>query len=193
MGQSMFVRVSIGAALALGLVFFLGIVSTASEEKVLTASDDCDPTTFNAAVGPGTCVGSGTTTFAEFIAELTKHQSAPLWRYTPLESDVPAGKTLQIHNRGGETHTFTKVAKFGGGFVPPLNVLSGNPTPAPECAIRLPNGDLAPQAPSATNIFVEAGETDPGPAAGSSILPAGQEVNFQCCIHPWMRVKIRVP
>lgn len=185
MSKSILVRVIAGAALTLGFAFFLGlgIVNAQSSERTVIASDDCDPTTFNAAVGPGTCVGSGRTTFARFIAEVTSHQLAPLWSYTPHDSDLPVGNHLSIHNRGGETHTFTKVAQFGGGFVPELNVLSGNPTPAPEC--------LRP--PSQVNIFVEAGETDPGPTAGSSILPVGQEVKFQCCIHPWMRVRIRVP
>ncbi len=64
---------------------------------------------------------------------------------------------------GGELHTFTKVATFGGGFIPPLNQLSGNPVPAPEC--------LQPE--NATNIFVEAGTTDAGPTAGSAELPVG--------------------
>jgi len=166
-----------------------------SGDKAVMIRDDCDPTTFNAVVGPGTCdvTSSGKTTFDTFIAEVIKHQSAPLWRYTPVDPDVPVGNKLSIHNRGGETHTFTKVAEYGGGFVAPLNALSGNPVPRPECAITLRSGDLVPQAPSATNIFVEAGETDAGPTAGSSILPVGQEVKFQCCVHPWMRTKVRVP
>ncbi len=193
MSKGIFVRVSMGAVLVLGLVFFLGIVSTASDESVFMARDDCDPTTFNAVVGPGTCVGSGKTTFDTFIGEVVAHESAPLWRYTPVDPDVPVGKTLSIQNRGGETHTFTKVAEYGGGFVAPLNALSGNPVPRPECAIKLRNGDLIPRDPSPTNIFVEPGETDAGPTAGSSILPVGQEVKFQCCVHPWMRTKVRVP
>jgi len=36
-------------------------------------------------------------------------------------------------NRGGEEHTFTEVEEFGGGIVPVLNALSGNPEVAPEC------------------------------------------------------------
>ncbi len=193
MSRIMFVRVSTGAALALSLVLLPTIVGTASEEKTVMIRDDCDPTTFNAVVGPGTCVGDGKTTFGTFVAKITEHQRDPLWRFTPEASDVPIGKSLSLQSRGGETHTFTKVAEFGGGFVAFLNSLSGNPNPRPECAVVLPGGGLAPRPPSPTNIFVEAGETEAGPAAGSSILPAGQEVKFQCCIHPWMRTKIRVP
>lgn len=179
MSKSLLIRVTV-AALMLGS---LGLFVISGDEKDVIVRDDCDPTTFNAAVGPGTCVGSGKTTFADFIAELIKHQIAVAWRFNPREFDVPAGKMLMLENRGGETHTFTKVAEFGGGFVPPLNTLSGNPIPAPEC--------LAP--PSPTNIFVEAGETDEGPTAGTTVLPTGQETKFQCCVHPWMRTKIRVP
>ncbi len=163
------------------------------EDKAVMIRDDCDPTTFNAAVGPGTCVGDGKTMFATFVAAITAHERAPLWRFTPEAADVPVGNSLSLQNRGGETHTFTKVAEFGGGFIAFLNALSGNPTPRPECAVILPGGGLAHQAPSPMNIFVEAGETEDGPTAGSSILPAGQEVKFQCCVHPWMRTKIRVP
>ncbi len=193
MSKGIFVRVCVVAALALAVVLFPTMVGTASEEKGVMIRDDCDPTTFNAVVGPGTCVGSGKTTFDTFVASITNHQRDPLWRFTPEESDVPVGKTLSLQSRGGETHTFTKVAEFGGGFVGFLNGLSGNSVPRPECARVLAGGGLAPQPPSPVNIFVEAGETEAGPTAGGSILPAGHEVNFQCCIHPWMRVKIRVP
>ena len=36
-------------------------------------------------------------------------------------------------NRGGEKHTFTEVAEFGGGIVPLLNDLAHVPDVAPEC------------------------------------------------------------
>ncbi len=177
------------AAPAGQVLFSAGI----SEDKAVKIRDDCDPTTFNVAVGPGTCVGDGKTMFATFVAEITAHERAPLWRFTPEAADVPVGNSLSLQNRGGETHTFTKVAEFGGGFIAFLNALSGNPTPRPECAVIKSGGKLAPQPESPTNIFVEAGETEGGPTAGGSILPVGQEVKFQCCVHPWMRTKIRVP
>jgi hypothetical protein len=53
---------------------------------------------------------------------------------------------------GGEIHTFTKVKKFGGGFVDTLNQASENPMPAPECAQSV-NGVLTPQAASADNTM----------------------------------------
>src|SRR5882762_4905137 len=100
---------------------------------------------------------------------------------------------LLLKNLGGETHTFSKVAAFGGGFIAGLNALSGNPIPRPECAIVHRDGSLSPQPESAANVFVEAGLTEAGPTAGSSILPVGKASKFICCIHPWMRAVVRVP
>src|SRR5262245_11345601 len=37
-------------------------------EKVVNIHDDCDPASFNDAVGPGTCVGSGGMRFELFVA-----------------------------------------------------------------------------------------------------------------------------
>ena len=53
------------------------------------------------------------------------------------------GDTFVAVNNGGETHTFTEVKAFGGGIVPLLNVLSGNPVPAPEC-LALDAEDFVP-------------------------------------------------
>ena len=92
--------------------------------------------------------------------------------------------TLALQNTGGETHTFTRVRKFGGGFVDALNQASGNPVPAPECA-QLVNGVLTPQAPSADNLFIPAGGT-----ASASVPGRDDEIRYQCCIHPWMRLVV---
>ncbi len=166
------------------LVFAVSI--HADENQIITIGirDKCDPATFNARLGAGTCVGNGNITFAQFIAELTEDQSVGAWRFSPDEFEVKEGRTLVLVSRAGETHTFTRVAEFGGGFVAGLNALSGNPTPRPECARILPGGDLAPQPPSANNIFVPAGATVSGPTVSG-------EAKFQCCIHPWMRTTVR--
>jgi len=149
--------------------------------------DDCDPATFNApppaGVGPGTCVQhrrghSHHTTFAAFISEVAATQQAKRWRFDPSMLRVRAGRPVILENRGGETHTFTMVKHFGGGFVPALNQLSGNPDPAPECA--------AP--PSRVNVFVDSGKEV---AFHNARLAPGRYM-FQCCIHPWMRVILTV-
>ena len=168
----------------------------APEEKpsplTISIRDFCDPATFNAnppaGIGPGTCIRddnvsvNGSEKLAGFFAELGQEKSAGAWRFNPDRVKTEEGVNLTLVSRGGETHTFTRVAEFGGGFVPPLNAASGNPVPRPECA-QVVNGQLVPQPPSANNIFLEHGETEPGPR-----IVGDEEAKFQCCIHPWMRV-----
>src|SRR5215467_2247420 len=122
--------------LAIALTPFVGaiVLVATSNPFVVRMQGPCDPATFNAAVGPGTCIGDGTITFNHFISELTSAHKVGAWHYDPAAGTVDEGTALTLENRGGETHTFTKVANFGGGFVAPLNALSGNPVPAPECA-----------------------------------------------------------
>jgi hypothetical protein len=145
--------------------------------------DDCDPASFNAAVGPGTCVGGGDTTFADFLAEHAETGQVEKWRFNNDRAESDRGRPITLTNRGGETHTFTRVAEFGGGFVPPLNALpDGSTLPlAPECAVA----DGIPQPPGPTNVFVPAGATVTGPA-----VTTRRTVKFQCCIHPWMKAEI---
>jgi hypothetical protein len=69
-------------------------------------------------------------------------------------------------------HTFTEVEAFGGGFVPELNALSGNPVPAPEC-LALDPDDFVP----------------PGGTYSDEVEEPGTE-RYQCCIHPWMRATV---
>ena len=148
-------------------------------DKKIRMYDDCEPTSFNAVLGEGTCIGNGHTTFAEFIEELEETQDAHKWRNQPSQMHLNVGRPTIIENRGGEVHTFTPVAEFGGGFIPDLNGISGNPVPAPEC-LNFP-----------ALVFIPAGATEEGPTACSSDLPVGV-TRFQCCIHPWMRTVVEV-
>lgn len=150
--------------------------------------DYCDPPSFNepTAGGPGTCIGTGLMPFGVFIHELGQDKSVGEWRFNPDAIQVEEGTTLSLANLGGELHTLTRVEKFGGGFVPPLNALSGNPIPAPECARVLPDGSLAPQPESPDNQFVEAGTTEQGPTIGEH----EKQIKYMCCVHPWMRLVV---
>jgi hypothetical protein len=183
-------RLLFRGALALVPVTAALVLMATSNPLVVRIRDNCDPASFNAVIGPGTCTGGGQITFEHFIAEVTAAHKAGSWNFDPAAGTLAPGTVLSLESRGGETHTFTKVAEFGGGFVAPLNALSGNPAPRPECA-TVTLGGLVPKPPSPSNIFVEAGETDPGPTAGSSIMPSGATTKFQCCIHPWMRTELR--
>jgi plastocyanin len=165
-----------------GIVALLVLVpaagaSAASATRQVQALDDCDPATFNAVLGPGTCVGDGTTTFSEFIAQLLAQGRAPAWRFAPGQLGLDAGGTLQANNRGGEDHTFTEVANFGGGCIQALNSLLGL-TPVPECA-GFPGGAFA-----ATTI-------PPGGTVTTTPLSPGIH-RFECLIHPWMRTTVTV-
>jgi hypothetical protein len=174
------VRMLVWTAMAGVIVFSLTVGAGAFQgDKKIRMYDDCDPTTFNAVLGDGACVGNGHTTFDEFIQELAETQDAHAWRNQPSAMLLNVGRPTLIENRGGEVHTFTPVAEFGGGFVNELNGISGNPVPAPEC---LNFGSI---------VFIPPGGVEEGPTAGSSELSVGTH-KFQCCIHPWMRTVVEV-
>jgi hypothetical protein len=194
----------LAAGICVGILLGSFTHANAQSTKTIIMRDACDPDSFNVAVGPGTCVAGhhGQTLFGDFIGELQSDQNAGAWRFNPMLNvtegnfrlvrlDLKSGDQTTIQNAGGETHTFTRVNKFAGGYVAALNGLTGNPDPAPECAQILPNGTLVPQPESASNQVVEAGKTESGPTAGSAALSEGQS-RWQCCVHPWMRMVIVV-
>jgi plastocyanin len=182
------------AILASGLAVLVGLwvtwtkVATAqvnSNAPKIALVDNCDPATFNAAIGPGTCAATPhqhDTTFEEFVGLLFSPLAAnvighPAWQFAPGYISISAGKTVRVTNAGGEDHTFTEVTEFGGGFVPLLNGVGG---------------------PAGTVPLVQAGACLASPgivAPGNSIqiteLSPGVH-KFQCCIHPWMRAVVDV-
>ena len=79
--------------------------------------------------------------------------------------------------RGGEPHTFTEVKAFGGGFIPGLNA------PGEEMVSECSEG-FANVAVARTRILQ-------GSQLQVTNLSKGEHL-FQCCIHPWMRVKVEV-
>ena len=145
----------------------------ADEDQRITIRDDCDPTDPGWDPTGGCALPQGDVNLAEFNGELDSPLAAAVighqaWRNDPSYVKVESGETLRVRNRGGRTHTFTEVANFGGGRVPPLN----------EGLI------MAPECGSATNI-------PPGTGVKLSGLAAGNH-RFQCCIHPWMRAIVKV-
>lgn len=188
-------RLIASVSLAMGGLLMFTVMGAAQSSVTVTMRDACDPDTFNTAVRPGTCIAGqhGTTPFDLFIGEVASDHIAGAWRFNPLLNasgdvfslvtlNLTAGQQIQIQNLGGETHTFTRVKKFGGGMVPILNTLSGNPVPAPECSQTVE---------SDTNVIVEAATSQAGPTAGTSALPE-EVTKWQCCIHPWMRMRVSV-
>jgi plastocyanin len=147
----------------------------------VVALDECDPATFNAptAVGPGFCknVALGASTkFADLFAKAANGTPDPNWDFEPDALTIKSGTVLSAVDQGGEPHTFTEVAKFGGGFIAPLN--GGEPT-VPECS-----GGFSNVAVARTRILQ-------GSQLQVGNLSKGTHL-FQCCIHPWMRTTIEV-
>ncbi len=163
--------IGIAAALLVGPRMKEAVVA-ADGEKV-TILDDCDPRDPAWAPTGGCTLEEGNVDRAEFNALVASPLSLstighPAWRNQPSYLTIEPNETVRVRNRGGRGHTFTEVAAFGGGIIPPLNK---GLTPAPECA-------AAPLLP-------------PGARTEVRGLSVGNH-RFQCCIHPWMRALIKV-
>ena len=148
----------------------------------IVALDECDPATFNAVL-PDFCknvtlapVFHFATTFTDLFAKAARGAPDPGWDFEPDSVTIKKGTSLIVVNQGGEPHTFTEVAKFGGGFVPPLN---GGEATVLECA-----GGFKDVAVARTRILQ-------GSQLQVTDLSKGEHL-FQCCIHPWMRVTVDV-
>lgn len=150
-------------------------------------TDKCDAASFNAAIGPGTCITNGDVTFEEFIAELTAKHTVKTWHNIPRQLTVRDGWHIRVHNTGGETHTFTEVEHYGGGIVPMLNELAETPEVAPECLELLPTDFIV--AGGTFDFTIGEDEDATVHAAQDGIA---EKERYQCCIHPWMRTTLLV-
>jgi plastocyanin len=155
-------------------------VLASGDDNDIAIRDDCDPDDPAWAPSGGCTLRDGDVTNAEFGVE-SGPASGPLassvighqaWRNDPPYLKIEVGDSVKVRNRGGRTHTFTEVAEFGGGRVPPLNQ---GLLPAPEC-----------NPPTSTAV-----DLAPGAKARVRGLAEGNH-RFQCCIHPWMRAIIKV-
>ncbi len=172
--------------LAGGLMFAGGLIFAGGTQEEnppsvaqVVALDECDPGTFNAALGPDFCKNvalGASTTFSDLFKKAAAGKPDPGWDFEPDIVHMKKGTILDVVDQGGEPHTFTEVEHFGGGFIPPLN--SGENT-VPECANGFSNLAVA-----RTRILQGSHTQFPGLSKGEHL--------FQCCIHPWMRVKVEV-
>jgi plastocyanin len=170
------------AAMTLG--FAPAAVAQAKTPSVaqVVALDECDPVTFNAALGPDFCKNVAlaalgyATTLSELFAEAGNGTPDPGWDFEPDTVKIKEGTILTVVDQGGEPHTFTEVAKFGGGFIADLN---HGEAPVPECAGGFKNVAVA------KTRMLQGSQTQ------VTNLSKGEHL-FECCIHPWMRVKVEV-
>jgi plastocyanin len=180
--MSRFTLIKVGLVAA-GLVF----AGAAHEELApppasvqVVALDECDPSTFNAALGPDFCKNvtlGAFTVLNDLITNAQAKNPDPGWDFEPDALTIREGTTVNVVDQGGEPHTFTEVAHFGGGFIPLLN--TPDQTTVPECA-----GGFKNIAVARTRIL-----------QGSQLQVTGLskgEHDFQCCIHPWMHLKVEV-
>ena len=172
----------IGLAIC-GLLFMAAIQADYPPNVAqIVALDECDPQSFNAAIGPDFCKNVAlaplgyATTIQDLFAKAAAGTPDPKWDFEPDSLTVNRGTILSVVDQGGEPHTFTEVKTFGGGFIPGLN--SGQ-DPVPECAAGFSDVAVAK-----TRIIQGSTSQVTGLSKGTHY--------FQCCLHPWMRVKVEV-
>jgi hypothetical protein len=153
----------------------------------IVALDECDPVTFNAdpnkkvdpGIGADFCrnIALGASTKLQALFKKAADGTPdPNWDFEPDTLTIKKGTPIVVTDQGGEPHTFTEVKRFGGGFIPGLN---GGEETVTECS-----GGFSNLAVARTRIL-----------QGSQLQIAGLSKGdhyFQCCIHPWMRVKVEV-
>jgi len=188
----------LGATVLLSGLIFVGTAAASSGKsvRVIELKDRCDPATFNPAGILCVARSGDTVTLQRLLsvitarpAEVLRARNALGWRYQPDRADVKVGTTLVAANVGGEVHTFTEVTDTGfvNSCVPQIAPIFANVLPPPsaaECATLAPGPDStlvfpvgAPGNPPTTRSVVE---TDPGTEL------------YQCLIHPWMRLTVKV-
>jgi hypothetical protein len=125
----------------------------------IVALDECDPQTFNPTLGEegtGSCHNvtlyglhlGFETPLDTLVGEANSGTPDPGWDFEPDQLTIRKGTTLSVVDQGGEPHTFTEVAHFGGGFVPALN--HGEVLPKTEIRPRHPEGRSTREQPCAS-------------------------------------------
>jgi plastocyanin len=148
----------------------------------IVALDECEPTSFNGALGADFCKNVAlaalgfSTNLSDLFAKAAAGTPDPGWDFEPDELHVKQGTTVLVTDQGGEPHTFTEVKEFGGGFIDGLNHGEGV---VPECS-----GGFSNVAVAKTRIIQGSTTAIPNLSKGEHL--------FECCIHPWMRVKVVV-
>jgi plastocyanin len=185
-------RIPLMVLLGVSVLWVSGPIEVAADldgEKI-AIKDDCEPDDPGWTPTGGCLLKKGDVTEAEFSTFLQSPLydnnlvdpdplvgrflvGHPSWRNEPSHSMIKTGKRIHVKNEGGRNHTFTPVAEFGGGRVPPLRV----GTQLPECAL----------AQGATDPYLVA------PGGNLKLKTEGEGImRFQCCLHPWMRATVRV-
>lgn len=166
------------------------------KQITMKLSDHCDKPSWDANPAfAGVCLlDAGGVTPERFTADLAKGGNNNWW-INNRQQTIKAGDSLFVDNVGGETHTFTEVARFGGGIVPPFNVAVPEKTLAQGKDVVLDaNGQIPFGVVVGTAVAPDAAH--PGPfGSPPSRVRSGLSVGthrFQCLFHPWMRTVVTV-
>src|SRR5713226_2643543 len=180
-------RRAVGFMLFIGVGTWIALKPAAARAQALpslvevVALDECDPATFNAALGAGFCLNvtpfGSAVPLPDLLASIAAGTPNPNWAFEPDSLTIQSRTILEVVNQGGEPHTFTEVAQFGGGFVPPAN--PPGESVVPECAGGFSNVKVA-----STRILAGSHLNITGLSKGTHL--------FQCCIHPWMHFQVTV-
>ena len=165
--------------LAAIVVLLVSASSAFAGDRVVRVRDACDPSSFNAVIGPGTCERSGggkRVDFGDFFASIADRGGHSKWYFKSGTSSIRRGDDVVVRlDQGGEFHSFTEVAQFGPGCVPEINQAAGlSGPPAADCALMM-NAFVAPGAEETTVSGLQDGVH-----------------RFECLIHPWMQTTITV-
>jgi plastocyanin len=181
----LFITAGGALALAAGIWMLAGVTPALAyhdghdddDNNRITILDNCDPKDPGWAPTGGCLIKKGDVSFAEFGAFLFSPLGPggilighPSWRNSPSYLSVDSDDKIRVVNKGGRVHTFTEVAQFGGGRVPPLN------------------GGLGPAGACVTAGVVDLATGDR--QVYKNLAPGVHR--FQCCIHPWMRAVVRI-
>ncbi len=162
---------------ALALMLSIGGGMTLIVLKPVTAEAQAPPSL----VGPGFCLNvtpfGSAVPLPALLASVAAGTPNPNWDFEPDSLTIQSRTILEVVNQGGEPHTFTEVAQFGGGFVPPAN--PPGESVVPECAGGFSNVKVA-----STRILAGSHLNITGLSKGTHL--------FQCCIHPWMHFQVTV-
>jgi len=165
--------------LVLPAILLAGCGDSTGTSGAILLRDNCDPATFNAALGAGTCQRSTIIhglPLDAFTDTLQTRRTVGAWTIAPITISLKKGTTAVLWNTGGETHSYTEVQEFGGGVVARWNELSGNTAVAPECADSI----------AARGSTLHAGEVR------LHVFDQTGTRKYQCCFHPWMRQTVTI-
>ena len=110
-------RIATPLFVSLALGFTQGAPAQQKSPSVVqvVALDECDPATFNGALGPDFCKNvtlGASTTISDLFAGAAAGNPDPGWDFEPDSANIKDGAILSVVDQGGEPHTFTEVEKI---------------------------------------------------------------------------------